>query len=256
MKFSVFAKEKDKIEPIKGKLMELAPKLGFIYDDINPEVVFVIGGDGSILKASQKYIDKLDSILFAGIKAGTLGFFYDYKDEEIEELLSSILKNDYRINEYNLLEGLLGDKKIYAINEIRLENPFHTMVCQISIDNIELEKFRGNGILVCSSLGSTAYNKSVGGAVMSHNLDTIQLTEISAIQNNVYRSLGSSLILEKNSVITLNGNFDNVLVGYDHLTSEATGLEEIKIYSSNKKIRFLHKKDHTYLNAIKRSFIK
>ena len=197
----------------------------------------------------------LDKVYFVGINTGTLGFFYDFKEEDISHLFETLEKEQYSIEQHQLLECDLGTKAFYAVNEVRFENPFHTLVCSVKVNDIELERFHGNGLLVCSSLGSTAYNKSLGGAVMSRNTDLLQLTEISTIQNNIYRSLGSSLVLNKDAVITFEGDFTGVVIGYDHLNTNFDS-NMMKVHLSNKKVTIIYPKDFNYLKPIKRSFIK
>ena len=255
MKFVVFAKEKAESQRIKNELIKELIKENFILDENNPQFVFVVGGDGTFLRVVHHYIDKLDSIKFIGIMCGTLGFFYDFKEEDIKDI-SRIIKEDlYQVERHSLIECHLENKTFYAVNEVRFENPFHTLVCNVKIDDKELEKFHGNGLLVCSSLGSTAYNKSLGGAVISRELDLLQLTEISTIQNNIYRSLGSSLIINPNSKITFEGDFSGVLIGYDHLNLEFDS-NTLEVSLSNKKVSIIYHKDYSSLQSLKRSFIK
>ena len=256
MKFAIFIKSDKDLSGAVDNLLKECSRHGFVLDDKDPDVVFVLGGDGTFLKAVHHYLDKLDTIKFVGVRFGTLGFFYDFDGEDISYCVEMVAEGNYLEETHNLIECDLADKKIYALNEIRFENPFHTLVCSLSINDEQLEKFHGNGLLVCSGLGSTAYNKSLGGAVIHRNLDILQLTEISTIQNNLYRSLGSSFILPSDTVFTFEGDFTNVVVGYDHLTCGCEGINTFKVRSSDKLIHIIYDKNHSPLSAIKRSFIK
>ena len=60
-----------------------------------------------------------------------------------------------------------------------------------------LKNFRGDGLCISTPTGSTAYNKSLGGAVIHPQMDLYQITEIAALNNLVYRTLGNSIILSK-----------------------------------------------------------
>ena len=256
MKFAIFKKEDKDLSGVEKTLLKQCELQQLQYDSANPDIVFVLGGDGTFLKATHAYLDKLDSVKFAGIRCGTLGFFYDFDVEDIPELVESIKANRYLLESHQLLECQLNNKVIYAVNEIRFENPFHTLVCEVEINGEHLEKFHGNGLLVCSELGSTAYNKSLGGAVISHEVGVLQLTEISTIQNNLYRSLGSSFILPTTTEFAFNGDFNNVVIGYDHLTCDCNNAKTIRIKNSNKMINIIYSNEHSSLSAIKRSFIK
>lgn len=71
------------------------------------------------------------------------------------------------------------------------------MVADVVIDNVQLERFRGDGLSVSTPTGSTAYNKSLGGAILHPTMEALQLAEISSLNNRVYRTLGSSVIVPK-----------------------------------------------------------
>ena len=256
MKFVIFTKSNKNVKTAEEALMKKCIDSGMELDPYHPDVVFVLGGDGTFLKAVHHFIDQVDSVKFAGIRCGTLGFFYDYDEKDIPLFVDAILNGKAVEKEHRLLECSIDDKIIYAVNEIRVESPFNTVTCEVKIDDEIFEQFRGNGLLVCGSLGSTAYNKSLGGSVISHDLDVLQLTEISAIQNNIFSSLGSPIVLNSNSTITLSGDFDNALIGYDHLTCECEKTSLIKIKASNKRIHILYGEKHTTLSSVKRSFIK
>lgn len=242
--------------PLNNEIISLCQKSGLVLDYDNPDIVFVVGGDGTFLRAVHQYMDRLEQISFIGVRSGSLGFYYDFAKEELPELVSMLAKKELVKSEHHLIECELNGKIIYAINEIRFENPFHTLVCKVKINGEELETFHGNGLLVCNELGSTAYNKSLSGAVITHDLHLLQLTEISTIQNNAYRSLGSSLILNENTVCSFEGNFHKTVIGYDHLTCDSNQTDVINVYTSKKKVTFLHHPNRSNIETLKRSFVK
>ena len=256
MKFAIFNRINEENNQITNSLSSLCERNGFVLDNDHPDIVFVIGGDGTFLRAVHQYMDQLDSVKFIGIRSGSLGFYYDFSKDELPELVEMIKNNQMVKNEHHLIECELNGKIIYAVNEIRFENPFHTLVCKVKINGEELETFHGNGLLVCNELGSTAYNKSLGGAVISQRLSLLQLTEIATIQNNAYRSLGSSLILNNSSICSFEGNFHKTVIGYDHLTCDSNQSDVINISSSKKTIAILRRKDYSNIEILKRSFVK
>ena len=91
---------------------------------------------------------------------------------------------------------------------------------------------------------------------MFHDLDLLQLTEISTIQNNSFRSLGSPIVLKPETTITFSGDFYNVIVGYDHLTCNPNGASDIIVTGSQKMIHMVYDPDYSPLTNLKRSFIK
>lgn len=260
MKIAIFEKENSQDYELKDKIISLAQEHGIIFDESEPDVVFFIGGDGTFLRAVQHYLIQLDKIVFVGINRGKLGFFYDYDPLSVEELFSHLVEKKLSLHKFNLLQAKFIDedkeKKIYAVNEIRIENPFHTLVSDVFIDDELLETFRGNGLLVSSSLGSTAYNKSLGGALVHHSLSCLQFKEIAPIQNRELHSLGSSLLLPSSSHIVFRGHLNNVVIGYDHLICRSNNLKEIVISLSSKQVCVYYSPTHTYLNAVRKGFIE
>ena len=255
MKIALFYKE-NKIE--SAYIDDLTKKLtshGFELDNKNPEVVLYVGGDGTFLRAVHQYIDMVEDVEFVGLKKGHLGFFTSYNEDEVDVLLQDLKANNIDSKSYRLVKATFANSVLYAVNEIRIESPFQTLISEVEINGSRLETFRGNGLVVASSLGSSAYNKSLGGSLVDHDLEVLQLTEIAPIANNVYRSLGSSLVLSKDKEITFSGSFHHVVVGYDYLNIQDKELESIKITNSDKKIKILYNKNYSFIKRIRKSFI-
>ena len=257
MKFGLYYKEKNSENA--ALIKEQLEKNGFVLDNINPDVVFSIGGDGTFLQAVHSYLDKLDSIKFIGVNYGSLGFFCGYTKENIPELIKE-LKGELSVKKYQLLKGEIkyqnNEQVIYALNEIRIENPFHTLISDVFINDEKLETFRGNGLMVCSSLGSSAYNKSLGGALIDGDLNVLELTEIAGLDNNIFHSLKSPLIISGNKNISFKGDFSGIVVGYDNLSVQNKDvLKEVKVSISDKKVNIVFPKDNSYIKKIRKSFV-
>lgn len=258
MRISVVYKNLEDKETV-NLFSEKIKAFGHILDEENPELVLFVGGDGTFLRAVQKYLDKLDDVTFIGVHDGKLGYFYDYHFDEIDEILKDITFSNVKCVEIPLIRtDIYGDKDqvIYSLNEVRLENPFHTLVSEVYINEDKLETFRGNGLLVCSPFGSSAYNRSLSGAVIDPNLHCLELTEIASIQNNAYRSLGSSLVVSGDSQITFKGDYHNIVIGYDHLTLTIEHVTKMVVSVSDKKVSLGLKKSHSYIHTLNRSFVK
>ena len=91
-------------------------------------------------------------------------------------------------------DGTHPDKAL-ALNESTIKKVSGTMVADVYIKGEFFESFRGDGLCISTPTGSTAYNKAVGGAVLSPQFNAIQMAEIASINNLVFRTLGSPLIL-------------------------------------------------------------
>ena len=211
------------------------------YNQENPDLVISVGGDGTMLLSVHQYLNK--NVNFVGVHTGTLGFFTDFQKDEVMELVKAI-KNEKKEDIY------------FALNEMRIDYGYTTQVIDVYINDELLEVFRGNGLCVSTPSGSTAYNKSIGGAVIYPGTPLMQLTEVAGIQHNAYRSLGSSLILDASNVVKLVGhNFEQVYLGIDHLSYRIEDVESIEIKIAKETINFIEYKGKSFIQRIRRAFI-
>lgn len=241
---------------------EIAQKIRYgldekmLYDEDHPELVISVGGDGTMIYSVHKYIDQLDSVSFIGIHTGTLGFLTDYQKDEYSELIDDILKDEYQIYDRCILEARAGDNVYMALNEIRIENNRRSQVLDVSINGNFLETFRGNGLCVSTASGSTAYNKSIGGAVINSRAGLMQMSEIAGIHHNAYRSLGSSLILDRTHVIRFaSDDFKDAILGVDNLVFDLKNIQYIDITLAKQPARFVQYKRVPFISRLKRAFL-
>ena len=145
-----------------------------LYKKENKEIVYPndadyvcsIGGDGAFLYAGQIAI-KYNKPLF-GINYGHVGHLCAFDKLEINKLTPKLL-NEKKISNEPLLQCTYKRKKYYAINDVIIGkvNFGETITLKSIVNNKELNNFRGDGIIVSSRIGSSAYNKSCGGPVLS-----------------------------------------------------------------------------------------
>jgi len=209
MKFTIFTFDSERNNGIKEELEQKLIKKNFIVDTHDPELVFTIGGDGTVLRAIHHYMDagKLDTVKFVGIHTGHLGYYTDWLPEEMNELVEFFTTNPLQSYHYPLLEAKLcagvKTRYRYALNEFTILNAKRTQHLDITVNEMFLESFRGTGICVSPPTGSTAYNKALGGAIIYPSLPVYQLTEIASINSNAYRTIGSPLIIPKEQKLIL-----------------------------------------------------
>lgn len=250
MIYSIFSKT-----PVEPKIKAL---FNGIMDENHPEVVFSIGGDGTFLKSVKRYEHIIDKVTFVGINTGKLGFYPEFLIDEIN-VAFEILANNPRYIEYCLLECEVvteeGKFTELALNEIVITNPMHTQIIDVYIDDEYFETFRGTGFLVSTPSGSTAYNKSLGGCIIDHGIEGMQLTEIAPINNRIYNTLNSSYFLNKNSKISLRiNNNDYTFVCVDGIDNNKKSIKEINITISKQKVRVLSK-GISYKSRVKKAFL-
>lgn len=256
-RYALVVKQDDLSISIANKIKQALDKM-MEYDQKTPELVISVGGDGTMLMSIHRYLDQ--DVNFVGVHTGTLGFFTDYQKDEVAELIAAIKQNEYQIKPRNILEVKVrheGKEDIYlALNEMRIDHDYTTQVIDVYIDGELLEIFRGNGLCVSTPSGSTAYNKSIGGAVIYSRNPLMQLTEVAGIQHNAYRSLGSSLILDGSKVIRLEGqHFDHVYLGIDHLAYSINNVEHLEVRIAKQTVDFIEYKEMSFIKRIRRAFI-
>jgi len=258
MRFSMFCKESSEKqgEDIARYLIEN----GHVFTKDQPEYVISIGGDGTMLRAVRDHIDNLDKVIFIGINTGELGFYTDFLPNEIDTIVHSVgcdpNHNDFPLLEYKITYKNGSTKNNFALNEITIMNLVHTQILDVIINGDHFETFRGTGLLVSTPSGSTAYNKSLGGAVVDITVEAFQLTEVASINNRVYQTLGSSILLGKESILRLSSqNLELATLTTDHLSESCKNISHIDIWLSEKKVRLLTKRDQTFWHRVKRAFL-
>lgn len=234
----------------------------FYLSKKDPDIVISIGGDGMLLSAFHMYKKQLDSVRFIGVHTGHLGFYTDYRDFEINKLIEN-LKNDtgakvsYPILEVKLTLDTGQVIESLALNEATVKRIEKTMVADVFINKIKFERFRGDGILVSTPTGSTAYNKSLGGAILHPSMEALQLTEISSLNNRVFRTLGSSAIIPKNERIELIPKRLGIYtISVDNKTRNYRNVTKVEFSLVKQKINFVATPSHTsFWERVKDAFI-
>ncbi|HEN7949631.1 TPA: NAD kinase [Streptococcus agalactiae] len=223
----------------------------FYLSKKDPDIVISIGGDGMLLSAFHMYEKQLDKVRFVGVHTGHLGFYTDYRDFEVDTLINNLKNDEGEQISYPILKVTitLEDGQVIrarALNESTIKRIEKTMVADVVINQVVFERFRGDGILVSTPTGSTAYNKSLGGAVLHPTIEALQLTEISSLNNRVYRTLGSSVIIPKKDAIEIVPKRVGVYtISIDNKTVHYKNVTKIEYSIDEKSINFVSTPSHT-----------
>ncbi|MCQ9209137.1 NAD kinase [Granulicatella seriolae] len=261
MRVALVYNHSDKSLEVVQEFLKLCQDGQFIRDDKNPEVVVTIGGDGTLLGAVHKYGDQLDKVRFAGIHTGHLGFYTDWRDYEAAELIESLKKDQSESVSYPLLDVTItkNDGQVcnyFALNEATIRKVNGTLFCEVIINNELFENFRGDGLCISTPTGSTGLNKSLGGAIVHPFSEVIQLTEMASINNRVYRTLSSPMILAKKDVLLLKPHsHDGMMVSIDHLNYEADSFETVQLKVSQKRVSFVRYRHNHFWDRVEEAFI-
>ncbi|MFC6169323.1 NAD kinase [Loigolactobacillus jiayinensis] len=265
MRVTVFHNSNSKSLRTAADLESKLKQQNFELVEANPEIVITIGGDGTLLSAFHKYAHMLDRVRFVGVHTGHLGFYTDWRDYELDELVASLRRDDNeQVISYPLLDvgvRYAGDNAMnhyLALNESTLKRVSATMVADVYIRDELFESFRGDGLCVSTPTGSTAYNKSIGGAVLHPRLEAIQLAEIASINNRVFRTLSAPIIIAKDEWIDLypdpQGKDDYVMT-VDRFVPKKRPITAIRYRIAKQRIAFAGYRHTNFWNRVEDAFI-
>ena len=149
------------------------------------DMLLSIGGDGTMLDAVP--LVGTSGIPMLGINMGRLGFISSVAKEEIPQAVEQILKGRFTIESRTLLElvapqGVFNDAVNYALNEINIiRNPEHSLLSiKVFVNDLFLNTYWGDGILMATPTGSTAYSLSAGGPILTPDSHCFVITPIAA----------------------------------------------------------------------------
>lgn len=152
------------------------------HADLHADLLFSIGGDGTILDAVPLVLDS--GMPVVGINMGRLGFLSSISKNGIGKAVESVLSGDYFVERRTLLElvspaNVFGDVR-YALNELNvIRNPEHSLLAiKVFVDDYYLNTYWGDGILLATPTGSTAYSLSAGGPIITPNSKNFVITPI------------------------------------------------------------------------------
>jgi NAD+ kinase len=147
-----------------------------------PDLVLSVGGDGTFLETVLKVKDL--GIPIAGVNTGRMGFLANIPAEEIGRSIDMLCQGEYEIIERSLLEilnpaGLFPGNTSSALNEITIQKADLSMITiNVYINETHLNTYWADGLIISTATGSTAYNLSVGGPILSPEDESIIISPI------------------------------------------------------------------------------
>jgi len=147
------------------------------------ELIVVLGGDGTMISTSRLMGEREIPVL--GINYGSLGYLTEFRIEEMFPALEAILAGDYEIDRRVMLrvEHWRGDEKLGAgrvLNDVVINKAALARIIEIDVElnNLFVNSFRADGLIVATPTGSTAYNLSAGGPIIYPSMNAVVITPI------------------------------------------------------------------------------
>jgi NAD+ kinase len=147
------------------------------------DLIMSVGGDGTFLETAMRVRET--GIPVAGINTGRLGFLANIPDDDIGKAIEMLFSGDYDVISRSMLEivtpaGLFGEKGSLALNEVTIQKTDQGMITiTVRVNGIFLNTYRADGLIISSATGSTAYNLSVGGPILSPSDESIIIAPMS-----------------------------------------------------------------------------
>jgi NAD+ kinase len=197
---------KPAVQPALDELLPMLEKraevIGVRTQEFEPaiaesaEAVLVLGGDGTLLSAARRLSGKNIPIL--GINYGRLGFLASFTPKQFRHYLDAFLERRLPVSARAMLEVSVMPAGVHvqsanveavaaqrrfvagALNDavVTAGPPFHMIELSVGVDSEPGVSYFGDGVIVCTSSGSTAYNVSAGGPIVSPNVDAFCITPI------------------------------------------------------------------------------
>ena len=215
------------------------------------DFITVVGGDGSIIDASEIAIDM--DIPIIGVNLGRVGYLSGVDPNKLSEL-ERLVSGNYEIDE----KMLLGVEKIapdgsriiserLAVNDVVINRASSLAIATLRVESASSDKieYRSDGVIFSTPVGSTAYSLSAGGPVLSHKLESILLTPIcphSLFNRSVVFPSDETLIVTNLSDVSMNVSVDG------RFFIDLNRGEKCRIYRSEKRLKMMriHNKNIFY----------
>ncbi len=180
-------------------------------------LVCAIGGDGTILSTVRRMEQKMIPVM--GIHIGGLGFLSECTEDNLESSLEHVFNKEYSISNRMMLEVKVKseneeDEVFYALNDIVIDHgpSGRVLKAEVQVSGHYLNTYEGDGVIIATPTGSTAYSLSAGGPIIYPSVETILVTPICP------HSLSArSIVLQRDEVITMRfpDPFDGIALTVD-----------------------------------------
>ncbi len=216
------------------------------------DLMLSIGGDGTFLDAVSHTLSL--GIPVAGINCGRLGFLADINSENLEEAMEQFLRGEYTLEYRSLLQLVepkgLFDQWSFAMNDLTMHKLDNSSMIKIEtfINNDFLANYWADGLIVSTPTGSTAYSLSVGGPIVTPNLEGLIITPIASHHLTV-----RPVVVPDDVEITLNieGRGNQFLIACDHRSAPLDFSTLVRIKKAQFKVPVLRLHGQSFYSTLR-----
>lgn len=215
------------------------------------EILISLGGDGTLISIARQVATKNAFIL--GIHAGTLGFLTDINPKDFEKFLGEFLNGEYEIERPYMLDVLLEKKdgkivKKVAFNDVVLNRNNVASMAKIDafLNRKYFNTYFGDGVIISSAVGSTAYNMSANGPIIYPLSDVFAITPICS-----HSLTQRPLILAKNYSVNFRTNSDVSVIIDGQDIFDMGEISSVYVGINQTKSSLIRGKNHDYFDVLK-----
>ena len=253
-------KEKDCGGKYLAELISLLDNAAIEYEQIfdsdlkstkSADAIFTLGGDGTILWIVE--FANNNNIPIVGINVGKVGFLTEFERLEMADAVKLFKDNKLKTEERLTLEVSVNGITTCALNDAYIQRVYSESVgcmtadISVKIDGIKASHFKGDGVVVSSPTGSTAYSLSVGGAILSPEVEALSVTPIAA------HALGlRSIVFSAQSIcsLELTGRASGMLFVDGRLVTNVCTNDVVSVKAANHSTKFLRKEDYNFYKKL------
>ncbi len=261
-RIKLFVNKNEKSEKVATVLKEKLEKKGFLLDEEEFDLGIAIGGDGAFLRMI-KDSNFNSNCYYIGVHSGTLGFAQEVSINKIDHMIESLESHNFKEEEIGIQEiKIESNGKLYSynsLNEIVIrDKELNTTHLSVFVDDSLLERYVGDGLLIATSFGSTAYNLSFGGSIVYNTFHTLQITPIAPLNSKSYRNLLNSVVIPGSMRVRIfpkkeKQDITITIDGDNHTYQNVTSIESI---IDKKVIRVIRMNDYNLIERINDKFLK
>jgi NAD+ kinase len=215
------------------------------------DLAIVMGGDGTMLSVARTLMQS--DIPLVGINRGRFGFLTDLRAEDMLLQMDKILVGEYQTETRMLLiasvyrSGRLIHQGV-ALNDIVVKSGLRLIELEAEIDGKFMHKQRGDGLIISTPTGTTAYALSAGGPILHPDLDAIALVPISP-----HTLSNRPIVLSSTSKIEVSlVQVDDAQISYDGQFQLALEVgDKVRVQRADKDITLLHPTDYCYFEMLR-----
>lgn len=214
------------------------------------DMAISLGGDGTFLKAAR-CVGKTN-IPIVGINTGRLGFLADVSADEMENFFAQLHEGRYIVRERSLLELIVNDDAehpAYALNEVTVSKHDSSSMIAVrtTINGEHLATYMGDGLIVATPTGSTAYSLSAGGPIIYPQADVFVLTAVAPHSLGVRPMVIADDKTLHLSIESRNGSF---LVAIDGISCSYPEQTTLTLRKAPHTIRVVKQEDSTFFRTL------